>query len=93
MPMRVRVYATLRDFLGVSAIDLDSSQPTDVRQVLRQAVAAYPQLADKLWDEHERLSGSVLVLVNGRPIQFLAGPETPVDPADNVDLFPPIGGR
>lgn len=91
--MRVRVYATLRDLLGVSAMDLDISQPAVIRQVLRQAVATYPQLADKLWDENEHLSGGVLVLVNGRAIRFLAGLETPLAPGDNVDLFPPIGGR
>lgn len=93
MTMHVRVYATLRDLLGVSAMDLDISQPTDVRQVLRQAVAAHPQWAGKLWDEDEHLIGSVQVLVNGRAIPFLAGLETLVTPGDKVDLFPPIGGR
>ena len=41
--MRVRVYATLRDLLGVSAMDLDISQPTDVRHVLRLAVIVMDQ--------------------------------------------------
>lgn len=91
--MQVRVYATLRDLLGAKAVDVEILQPTDVRQVLRQVVAVHPQLADKLWDAHETLKGSVQVLVNGRSIQFLAGLKTPVTPQDRVELFPPIGGR
>jgi molybdopterin synthase sulfur carrier subunit len=90
--MQVRVYATLRDLLGASTIDLDINLPTDVEQVLRQAVAAYPQLADKLWDADHSLSGFIQVLVNGRSIQFLAGLATPVTDGDRVDLFPPVGG-
>lgn len=91
--MRVHVYATLRDLLGVSGIDLDIRQPTDARRLLRQVTAAHPALAARLWDEHEQLSGAVLVLVNGRAIRFLDGLATRIGPEDNVALFPPIGGR
>jgi molybdopterin synthase sulfur carrier subunit len=90
--MRIRVYATLRDILGTKAIDLEVVEPTDVRHVLRQVVAAYPKFGPKLWDKNEKLKGTVQVLVNGRAINFLHGLETAVCPEDQVDLFPPVGG-
>ena len=37
-PMRVRVYATLRDLVNAKTIDLDIRQPTDARGVLRASV-------------------------------------------------------
>ena len=90
--MRVRVYATLRDLVNAKTIDLDIRQPTDARGVLRAAAAAHPQLEAKLWDEDGNLARSIQVLVNGRPIGFLDGLETAVQPTDAVDLFPPVGG-
>ena len=90
--MQLRVYATLRDLVGGSVIEVDVPQVTDVRHVLQQAAAAYPQLGAKLWDEDGRLNRSINVLVNGRSIQFLAGLETPVQSDDNLSLFPPVGG-
>lgn len=92
MTMQVRVYASLRDLVGAKTIDLEIPQQTDVRHVLRQAVAVHPQLAGKLWDPNEVLRSSIQVLVNGRSIQYLAGLGTPVTPGDRVDLFPPVGG-
>ena len=90
--MRIRVYATLRDLLETKFVDVEVHEPTDVRRVLRQVVAAYPKLGVKLWDKNEKLKGAVQVLVNGRAINFLNGLETPVRPDDQVDLFPPVGG-
>ena len=74
--MRIRVYATLRELLNTKSVDVDVAQPTSVRHILRQIVAAYPQFGAKLWDKDEKLKGSVQVLVNGRAINFLDGLET-----------------
>jgi MoaD family protein len=90
--MQMRVYATLRDLVGSSVIELDVTGPTDVRGVLQQAVAAHPQLAAKVWDADGSLSRSIQVLVNGRPIQYLAGLATQVKLDDDLKMFPPIGG-
>ncbi len=90
--MRVRIYATLRELVGSSAIDLQIPEATDVRRVLQRAGAEYPKLGRKLWDGNGQLNRSIQVLVNGRSIQFMSGLETPVQPGDKVDLFPPVGG-
>ncbi len=90
--MRVRIYATLRELVGSSAIDLQIPEATDVRRVLQRAGAEYPKLGNKLWDGNGQLNRSIQVLVNGRSILFMSGLETPVQPGDKVDLFPPVGG-
>lgn len=90
--MRLRVYATLRDLVGSSFIEVNVPQTTDVRDVLHQAALTHPELAAKLWDEQGQLSRSMQLLVNGRSIQFLQGLDTPVQPGDTLNLFPPVGG-
>ncbi|MGQ9491234.1 MAG: ubiquitin-like small modifier protein 1 [Anaerolineae bacterium] len=90
--MRVKAYATLRDLLGGSQFDVPLAGPATVGQVLQQFVAAYPDLATKLWDETGRLTGFVTVLLNGRSIEYLRGLQTPVGEADVISLFPPVGG-
>ncbi len=90
--MRIRTYATLRDLLGVSVIDLVLPGPTDIRTVLDRLAADYPPLAGKLWDAAGNWSGFVTVLRNGRSVEYLQGLATPVQEDDQISLFPPVGG-
>jgi molybdopterin synthase sulfur carrier subunit len=90
--MRVRLYATLRDLLKSSTVEVDLAEDTTIRALLRRLVAEHPELGSKLWDDEERLTGLVKVLLNGRAIQHLAGLDSPVSPGDNIALFPPVGG-
>ncbi len=63
-----------------------------MRDVLHRLVACYPELYQKLWDVEGKQTGYVQILLNGRPIQYLQGLDTPVQPTDNLRLFPPVGG-
>jgi molybdopterin synthase sulfur carrier subunit len=90
--MRIRTYATLRDLLGVSTIDLTLPGRVDVRYVLDRMVEAHPALAGKLWDAAGAWSGFVTVLLNGRSVEYLQGLETPATDDDSMSLFPPVGG-
>lgn len=90
--MRVRTYATLRDLMGTSALELPLPEQTNIRNALDRLVERYPVLADKLWDAEGHWSGFVTVLLNGRSIEYLQGLETPVTDHDVLSLFPPVGG-
>lgn len=90
--MRIRTYATLRDLLGVNAIDLPLAAQTDIRAVLDRLATDYPSLAGKLWDATGAWSGFVTVLLNGRSVEYLQGLATPVQDDDTLSLFPPVGG-
>ena len=43
-------------------------------------------------ENHERISRSVNVLVNGKHIQHLGGDGTPLKDDDEISIFPLIGG-
>lgn len=90
--MRIRAYATLRDLLGASTIDVPIDGSATVGQVLQRVVEIHPALGQKLWDGTGRPTGYVTVLLNGRAIEYLAGMDTPVTEEDVIALFPPVGG-
>jgi molybdopterin synthase sulfur carrier subunit len=90
--MRIRTYATLRDLIGTSAIDLPLPDHTTIGDVLRRLAADYPPLGNKLWNPAGDLTGFVTVLLNGRAVEYLQGMDTPVTDDDNLALFPPVGG-
>jgi len=90
--MQVKVYATLRDLLGRRELDVEANEGDTVRDVLRRLASNYPPLASKLWDHEEKLTGQVTILVNGRLLPFVGGPDAAIHPGDDLKLFPPIGG-
>lgn len=90
--MRIRVYATLRDLLGVSALDLPLPGRADVGYVLDRLVETYPPLRGKLWAPDGAWSGFVTILLNGRSVEYLQGAQTPIADDDTLSLFPPVGG-
>jgi len=94
--MRIRAYATLRDLLGTSKLDLAldtfPGTPVTVGQVLDRLVQEHPPLGAKLWAEEGHLTGYITVLLNGRSIAYMQGLATPLTDDDALSLFPPVGG-
>ena len=90
--MKVKIYATLREMLGVKSIDMMLSEPTPVRRVLQSVVDGYPALRSKLWNSDGTLTGYVTVLLGGKSIEYLDGLESMVEDSDTMSLFPPVGG-
>ena len=90
--MKVKFYAALREVVGNKEIDVAIGSRDTVRAVLRRIAGEHPELGRKLWDENEVMKGYVKVLKTGRDIQHLEGLDTPVTDADNLSLFPPVGG-
>ncbi|HEX9117228.1 MAG TPA: ubiquitin-like small modifier protein 1 [Anaerolineae bacterium] len=89
--MQTKFYATLRDLLGTTGVDLPLEQTAPAHEVLAALAARYPALAPKL-EPGANGQGSVTILLNGRALQFLKGLDTPINPEDTLALFPPIGG-
>lgn len=94
--MRIRAYATLRDLLGASRLDMPldamSGAPATVGQVVNRLADEHPALAAKLWAADGHLTGYVTMLLNGRSVEYLQGMATPVTDNDTLSLFPPVGG-
>ncbi len=88
--MRVRVFGALRALVGAKEVEVGAAGT--VRAVLAELAATYPALGERVLDEDGDLRGSILVLVNGRNIEFLGGVDTLLQKGDQVAVFPPVGG-
>lgn len=78
--MNIKLFATLKERAGVPQIDVDLPAATTVRELRAAISRQHPGLA-------ELVSRSV-VSVNHE----FAFNEDPVQPADEVALFPPVSG-
>jgi molybdopterin synthase sulfur carrier subunit len=90
--MRVKIFATLRQFVGAKEVDVDVETGDTVRQVLERLTAKYPALGERILDEGGNVRSSVNVLVNGRSVTFLEGLNTVTQEGDVIALFPSVGG-
>lgn len=93
--MKVKFFALLRDITRVKETDLPGGT---VLELLENACNRYGgDLARWIFAPAEpgkprQLSGNVIILVNGRAIEHLAGLETPLKEDDEVAVFPRMAG-
>ena len=78
--MKVSFYATLEPIVGQRNLHVE---------VLAQR---WPGLVEHLFDEDGALSRRVNIFVDGRNVRWLEGLETPLEPEQSVDIFPPVAG-
>ena len=90
--MRVKIFATLRQLVGEKEVEVRVDTGDTVRNVLKKLVAEYPALRERVLDDNGNLQGSVLLLLNGRNIEFLAGLNSTIQESDELAIFPPIAG-
>ena len=90
--MRVRVFGTLRQFVGAPAVDVDLESGDTVRDLLHRITALHPALGEKALDEEGHLQSSFNILVNGRNVKFLDGLDSILHEGDRLALFPAVGG-
>ncbi len=88
----VRLYAALREAAGQRDFDLEVPAGVCIGEILRRLVALRPKLDGKVLDENGNVPRYVAVFVNGRDIRHLSGLETPVQPEDEIAVFPPVAG-
>ena len=90
--MQVRLYATLRQIVGMKIVEVSVQTEKTVGDLLRSLVQRYPKLGESIWYSNGSLAGHVAVILNGRDIRHLKGVDTPITDDDILDVFPPVGG-
>jgi molybdopterin synthase sulfur carrier subunit len=90
--IRVRIFATLRQLVGQSEVEVPLQSGATVREVLAQLAEQHPALGERLFDGEGNLQSSINLLINGRNISFLDGLDTTVHESDRLALFPAVGG-
>ena len=90
--MEVRLYATLRQIAKTRSVELMTSPGDTIGDVLHSLVERFPALTPSVFHEDGTLAGHVAVILEGRDIRHLDGVKTPLDHAERVDIFPPVGG-
>jgi molybdopterin synthase sulfur carrier subunit len=91
--MKIRVFATFRQVVGASAVELPAAPGTPLQAVIDALLERYPALRPKLFDPAGDLYPHVHIFVNGRDACWLPeGLATPVGPDATLSIFPPVGG-
>jgi MoaD family protein len=87
----VRLFAALRDVTGQVEIDWDAPA-TDLGELLEALAGRYGPTFRRTVLAGERLAPAVMVLVNGHDARLSGGTQAPLEPADEVAIFPPLAG-
>lgn len=90
--MKIQFYATLRQIAGGKTVEVELAERATVRELLAALEQRYPAFAPLMWRPDGSLSDYFKVFVNGREIRHLQLLDTPVPPAAEVDIFPPVAG-
>jgi len=90
---KVNFYATLRDIVGRKTVEVAAPDGMTVQALVERLVDMHPPLRDALLDAERHFLPHMKLFVNGREVVYMEkGFETPLQPDDKVDIFPPVGG-
>ncbi|MFP4654920.1 MAG: ubiquitin-like small modifier protein 1 [Methanohalobium sp.] len=90
--VKVKLFANLREYAGVSEVILKGSTVSDILNSLGHH---YPQLKELIFEnpeDEDELQGYINVLLNGENIQHLEGLSTQLKEHDEIAILPPVSG-
>jgi molybdopterin synthase sulfur carrier subunit len=90
--MRVSFYATLEPIVGQRKVEVRLPDGSRVGDLVDALVERWPGLREHLLDDEGQLSRRVNIFVEGRNARWLQGLETPLEPDQTIDVFPPVAG-
>lgn len=91
--MQANLYATFRLIAGVKTLQIELPPGSTVMRAILTIVEHHPVLRSHWLDEHDELHAHVHVFLNGHDIATLPeGLNTPLQPQDTLDFFPPVAG-
>lgn len=90
--MKLKFFATFRDFTGCKETDIPA--PADVLALLKVLEKQYGAGFGKklMTPDGMDINEEAIILVNGRNAGLLCGKDTKLSEADTVSLFPVVAG-
>ena len=92
MRITLKTFADYRVITGIRETVLDVDEGVTMGALLERLTSAYPKLKDAMFDESGTLRDYIILLVNGRKIEFIGGMGTHLREGDVIALFPPVAG-
>jgi len=90
--MKVKLFTTLRQLVGVKEIEVGLEGGDTAGSVLDRLVADYPAVGEHILDDKGNLKAYINVFVNGRSMRFLDGLNTGLSEGDVLAIFPSVAG-
>lgn len=95
MRIEVRVFGDLIEFLGDSKLTIELGEGSKVADLISKMTEVKAGFREKMEVLSRRLGATdygLTILVNGRNINVLDGPETQLKDGDTVVFLPPVAG-
>ncbi len=89
--MIIKYFADIRTLTGRGEQQWNKAAPT-LRALLGDLVSQYGVAFEKKVFHEGRLSGAIIILVNGQDAALLKGLDTPLAAEDHVVFFPMVAG-
>ncbi len=91
MPIKVKYIASISEITGQVVEYVDLAGETTLREFLGRLSEKYPNLGSRIF-KGDALADDIIILVNGRSIDWLNGLQTRIRDGDEVTIMPPAGG-
>ncbi len=91
--MQINLYATFRLIAGCKSLALDLPAGTTLRAAIDEILHQFPNLQPHWVNKLGEIHAHVHAFINGQEAATLEeGWETPLQPEDVLDFFPPVAG-
>ncbi|MBE0684731.1 MAG: MoaD family protein [Anaerolineaceae bacterium] len=93
MQISLHFFATYRQLVGERSIELEVEPQATVRMAIHQFLEKYPHMRRHWCDQEGNLMPHLFVIINKQDISSLPdGENTILQPGDELDFVPPVGG-
>ena len=90
MEVEIRMPAPLKKL--AMGCDIVKANGRTIREIIQWLTATYPELRDRLQDEHGEIRRFINIYLNSKDIRFIQNLETPLKDGDQISIIPAIAG-
>lgn len=93
MKIHLHFFATYRELVGDRKLTMDVDDACDIQTATEMFLEAYPHLRQHWLDHEGKWMPHVFVILNKQDVNSLPdGYKTILQPGDELDFVPPVGG-